>query len=161
MTKQAVNTQKEGLFKSVMLAYFVLVLHVLLMVGLGFLVIFFRGIIHYMLWIFLAGSAAIIASGFYFYKRMKAEGKTVKQMLKTPLLNGRPVEVSLLGGLASFRVGSSTRNFELDTDGVHTVHQIEDSETMRIREITELAKLLENNLITREEYDKAKKRILR
>jgi hypothetical protein len=161
MTKRAANTQKEGLFKSVMLAYFVLVLHVLLIVGLGLLVIFFRGIIHYMLWIFLAGSAAIIGSGYYFYKRMKAQGKTVAQMLKTPLLNGRPVEVNLLGGLASFRVGSPTGNVELDTDAYHTVQQIEDPETMGIREITELAKLLENDMITREEYDKAKKRILK
>ena len=161
MTKRAPTTQKEGLFKSVMLAYFILVLHVLLMVGLGLLVIFFRGIIHYMLWIFLAGSAAIIASGYYFYKRMKAEGKTVTQMLKTPLLNGRPVEVSLLGGLASFRVGPSSGNLELDTEHYRPVNQIEDPETMRIREITELARLLENNMITREEYDKAKKRILK
>jgi hypothetical protein len=161
MTKRAPNTQKESLFKSVMLAYFILVLHVLLMVGLGLLVIFFRGIIQYMLWIFLAGSAAIIASGYYFYKRMKAEGKTVTEMLKTPLLNGRPVEVSLLGGLASFRVGASARNLELDSDGYHEVHQIEDPETIRIREISELAKLLENNMITREEYDKAKKQILK
>ena len=161
MTKQAENKQKEGLFKSVMLAYFVLILHVFLMVGLGLLVIFFRGIIQYMLWIFLAGSAAIIGSGYYFYKRMKAEGKTVKQMLETPLLSGRPVEVSLLGGLASFRVGPSTRNPELGMEGYQSVHQIEDPETIRIREITELAKLLENNLITREEYNKAKKQILK
>jgi hypothetical protein len=69
--------------------------------------------------------------------------------------------VSLLGGLASFRVGSSTRNPELGAEGYQSVHQIEDSETIRFREITELAKLLENNLITREEYDKAKKQILK
>lgn len=161
MTNQAENKQKESLFKSIMLAYFVLVLHVLLMVGLGLLVIFFRGIILYMLWIFIAGSAAIIGSGYYFYKRIKAEGRTVKQMLRTPLLSGRPVEVSFLGGLASIRVGSPTRIPELDANGYHPVQQIEDPETIRIREIAELARLLENNLITREEYDKAKRQILK
>lgn len=161
MTKQAGNNPREGLFKSVMLAYFVLILHVLIMVGLGLLVIFFRGIIQYMLWIFLAGSAAIMGSGYYFYKRMKAEGRTVKQMLETPLLSGRPVEVSLLGGLASFRVGPRAKNPELGTDAYQQKHQIEAPETMRIRDVAELARLLENNLITREEYDKAKKQILK
>jgi hypothetical protein len=159
MAERSGNKQRDGLFKSVMLAYFVLVLHLILMVGLGLLVIFFRGIIQYMLWIFLAGSAAIVGSGYYFYKRMKAEGKTVMQMLKTPLLNGRPIEVSLLGGLASFRVGPHIRNPELDAGGYHAARQIEDPETIRIREITELARLLENNLITREEYDRAKKQL--
>jgi hypothetical protein len=76
-------------------------------------------------------------------------------------LNGRPVEVSLLGGLASFRVGPSTGNIELEADSYHTTRQIEDPETIRIREIKELARLLENNMITREEYDRAKRQILK
>jgi hypothetical protein len=161
MTKRSGNKPGDGLFKSVMLAYFVLVLHVLLIVGLGLLVIFFRGIIQYMFWIFLAGTAAIIGSGYYFYKRIKAEGKTVREMLKTPLLNGRPVEVSLLGGLASFRVGPAAGRPGLEDGEYHSIHQLEDPETIRIREISELARLLENNLITREEYEKAKKQLLK
>lgn len=160
MNKHAANKSGESLFKSVMLAYFILALHVLLIVGLGLLVIFFRGIVQYMLWIFLAGSAAVIASGYYFYKRMKAEGKNVREMLKTPLLNGRAVEVSLLGGLASFRVGPSNKRTEIDAGEYYAPKQLEDADTLRIREISELARLLENNLISREEYEKAKKRIL-
>ena len=64
------SNQGDGLFKSVMLAYMVLVLHVVLMLGLGLLVIFFRGVIQYMLWIFLFGTVAVVASGLYFYRRM-------------------------------------------------------------------------------------------
>jgi hypothetical protein len=161
MTEQAGNKNNDGLFKSVMLAYFILVLHVILMVGLGLLVIFFRGIIQYMLWIFLVGFAAVVGSGIYFYRRMKAQGKTVKEMLRTPLLSGRPVEVSLLGGMASFRVGPSVRNPDIDGGGYYRAPRIEDSETIRVREITELAKLLKNNLITPEEYNEAKKRIFK
>lgn len=161
MIKNAGNKSGDGLFKSVMLAYFVLALHVLLMVMLGLLVLFFRGILQYMMWIFLAGGVAICGSGYYFYKKMKSEGKTVREMLKTPLLNGRPVEVSLLGGLASFRVGPSYRQKQIDNGDYHSIQQLEDPGTVRIREITELARLLENNLITREEYDRAKKQILK
>ena len=161
MTERSGNKPGEGLFKGVMLAYFVLALHVLLLVGLGLLVIFFRGIIQYMFWIFLAGSAAVIGSGYYFYKRMKAEGKTLREMLKTPLLNGRPVEVSLLGGLAAFRIGPSSRQPEIEAGDYHAVHRLEDPATLRIREISELARLLENDLITREEYEKAKQQLFR
>jgi uncharacterized membrane protein YqjE len=39
----------DGLMKSVMMAYLILVLHVVLLMGLGVLVFFFRGIVHYML----------------------------------------------------------------------------------------------------------------
>ena len=144
-----------------MLAYMVLVLHVLLMVGLGLMVIFFRGLAQYMPWIFLLGAVTIIASGVYFYRRMKAQGKTLKQMLSSPLLNGRPVEVSLLGGLASFRVGVPGQAHELDSRMVNPAQQLEDPETVRIRDLTQLANMLEKNLITREEYNQAKKTLFK
>ena len=52
--------QNDGVFKSVLMAYSVLVLHVLLIAGLGLLVLFFRGVIQYMIWIFLGGAAALL-----------------------------------------------------------------------------------------------------
>ncbi len=149
----------DGLFKSVMVAYFVLVLHVFLIIGLGLVVIFFSGIVQYMLWIFLTGVITILASLFYFYRRMKAEGRTLRQMMQSPMFNGQPVEVSLLGGLASFRVGSSGRAAELGADIHHPSNQLEDPGTIRLQEIKELARLFENDLITREEYEKAKHQI--
>jgi hypothetical protein len=158
--KKTVKEKDEGLFKSVMLAYMVLVLHVLLMVVLGLMVIFFRGVVQYMFWIFIAGALAIIISGYYFYRRMKAEGKTLKQMLSSPVLNGRPVEVSFLGGLASFRVGAPGHAPQIESGTANPTQQLEDPETIRIRELTELARMLEKNLITREEYNQAKHALL-
>jgi len=150
----------EGLFKSVMAAYLVLVLHVLLVIGLGLVVIFFSGIVQYMLWIFLAGAVAILASFFYFYRRMKAEGRSLREMMRSPMFNGRPVEISLLGGLASFKVGGSVDGpLELGTDTHNPSLQLEDPEAARLREIKELASLLKDDLITREEYEKAKQHI--
>ena len=158
--KPAIN-QKDGLFKSVMLAYMVLVLHVLLMLGLGLLVIFFRGVLQYMLWIFLFGVVAVVASGFYFYRRMKAEGKTLKETLSSQMFAGRPVEVSLLGGMASFRVGMPGPANGLETRQVGPSHQLEDSKTSQLRDLTQLARLLEEDLITRDEYDEAKKNLFK
>jgi len=154
------NKSSDGLFKSVMLAYVVLVLHVLLMLGLGLLVIFFRGVIQYVLWIFIFGTLAIVASGVYFYRRMKAQGKTLKQTLSSPMFAGRPVEVSFLGGMASLRVGMPGKANRLE-GGVDPVHQLEDSESIRIRDLSQLARLLADDLITRDEYDQAKKNLFK
>jgi hypothetical protein len=155
------SIQRDGLFKSVMLAYMVLILHVMLMLGLGLLVIFFRGVVQYMLWIFILGMVAVVASGLYFYRRMKAEGKTLKQTLSSQMFAGRPVEVSLLGGMASFRVGMPGPANGLETKKVDPTHQLEDPKTSQLRDLTQLARLLEDDLITRDEYDEAKKNLFK
>ncbi len=147
-------------FKSVLMAHLILVLHVLLIVFMVLLVIFFRGIIHYMIWIFLAGCAVIIASGYHFYKRMKAEGKTLREMLNSRYYGERSFEISLLGGLASFKVGKPNNVHQLENDRTNPMRQLEDPDTVRIRELTELVRLLENNMITQDEYNQFKKKII-
>lgn len=148
-------------FKSVLMAHLILVLHVLLIVFMVLLVIFFRGIVNYMIWIFLVGCAAIIASGYHFYKRMKEEGKTLREMLSSRYYGERSFEVSLLGGLASFKVGKPNTVHQLENDQSYPVRQLEDPDTVRIRELTELVRLLENNMITMDEYNEFKKHIIK
>jgi hypothetical protein len=131
----------NGLFKGVMLSYFILVLHVLLLAGIGLMVIFFRGIINYMLWILIGGCVIIIAAAYYIYRRMKEEGKTLKETLSSPIFSGRPVEVSVLGGLASFKMGRPSNMPALSNNQPKQFLQLEDSSSMRIRELTELANL--------------------
>ena len=144
-----------------MLAYFILILHVLLLAGIILLVIFLRGVTQYMLWIFLAGALAIVISGYLFYKRMKAEGRTLKETLRSPLFGGRSVEVSLLGGLASFKVGRPDGSNAIEYDRPPEIRQLEDPHSIQIREISELARLYEKNLITLEEYNKAKRQLFK
>lgn len=150
-----------GLFKGIMLAYFILVLHVLLIAGVGLMVIFFRSIINYMLWILIGGGVIIIAAVYYIYRRMKEEGRTLKETLSSPMFSGRPVEVSVLGGLASFKMGRPSNMPALGNDQSKQILQIEDSNSMRIRELTELANLFENNLISQDEYNIAKRQIFK
>jgi len=154
--------EEDKHFKSVLMAYFILLLHVLLVAGLVLLVIFFRGIINYMIWIFIGGSIAILASGYHFYKRMKAEGKTLRDILSSPQLNGRIVEVNILGGLASFKIGrpDNVPLLESDSSRQHQ-QQLEDPNTIRTKELSELVRLLQNDLITLEEYNKVKRQILK
>ena len=147
--------------KSVMMAYLILVLHVVLLMGLGVLVFFFRGIVHYMLWIVLFGAIAILASGYWFYRRMKAEGRSFRDTLNSPLFRNKTVEVSLLGGLAQFRVGHSNGPPLLDDWRSESTRQLEWSGDSQVQELTELARLLQNGLITPDEYEQAKQKIFR
>jgi hypothetical protein len=153
--------ESDGSVKSVMMAYLVLLLHVSLIGLLGLLVLFFRGVVQYMLWIFLGGSALLAASAWTFYRRMRREGKNLKEILRSPLLGGRSVEVSLLGGLASMKIGRPTNAPMLDTEVVPPRRQLEESGAQRVRDLTELARLLENKMITLEEYEIAKQQLLR
>ena len=154
----------DGLVKSVLLAYLILALHVLLIAGLAILVLFFRGVVNYMLWILIGGIALVAFSLFYFFKRMRAEGRSLREMLKNPIFRGRSVEVSLLGGMATVKLGQPTGQLPaLESDAAIDIPQLEDPEAARNREISELselARLLEKDLITVDEFNKAKRRLL-
>jgi len=153
------NDDSHGMLKSVMMAYAVLVLHVLLIAGLGLLVLFFRGITQYMLWIFLAGAGGVAVSGYLFYRRMKAERRTLQEMLQSPTFGGRAVEVSFLGGLASFRLGPRSTLRELPGRSDEPL-MLEDQEALRNKELETLLRLLDKNLISLEDYQKAKRDLL-
>jgi len=153
------KNHNEGLMTSVMMAYMILILHIFLVMGLGVLVVFFRGIVHYMLWIFLFGALGILASGYWFFRRMKAEGRSLRETLNSPLFRNKTVEVSLLGGLAQFRVGQSNAPPLLDQNFPDASRQLGWSGDSQVQELTELARLLQSGLITPDEYEKAKKKI--
>lgn len=157
------NKDGDGLVKSVLLAYFILALHVLLIAGVAILVLFFRGVVNYMLWIFLGGIALIGFSAFYLFRRMRAEGKSLREMLRNPVFNGRSVEVSLLGGMATVKLGQSSQPTAIGHDAAIDIPRLEDPDASRGREVselTELARLLEKDLITVDEFNKAKRQLL-
>ena len=158
--RQKPKKESDGLLKSVLMAYLVLALHVLVIAMICILVIFFRGIVNYMLWIFLAITLLILGSGYYFYRRMRAEGKNLREMMRSPLFAGRSVEVSFMGGFASIKLNQQGDRMAPAIEAPPVTPQLEDPETQRIRQLTELARLLEKDLISREEYDTAKQQLL-
>lgn len=155
------NKEEDRHLKSVLMAYLILILHVILVAGLIIMVIFFRGILNYMIWVFLGGSAIIIASCYTFYKRMKREKKTLRDMLSSPQNSGRFIELSVLGGFASLKIGGPHYRQALDGRSSGQVKQLEDPDTIRIKELSDLVRLLENNLITLEEYHQYKEDIFK
>ena len=157
------NKAGDGLVKSVLLAYFILALHVLLIAGVAILVIFFRGVVNYMLWVFIGGIALIGFSVFYLFRRMRAEGKSLREILRNPMFNGRSVEVSLLGGMATVKLGQSSQPHAVGHDAAIDILRLEDPDPSRSREVSELAelaRLLEKDLITVDEFNKAKRHLL-
>jgi hypothetical protein len=153
------SKDNDGIFTSVMMAYSILLLHVLLIAGLGLLVLFFRGFIQYIIWIFLGGAAAIFISCYRIYNRMRQEGKTLREALGSPVFNGRPVEISILGGMASFRIGKDTSPHALPDATFTPTYLLEDPASAKFRELSELARLLENDLITLEEFNTVKRQL--
>ncbi len=155
---------KTGVHKSLYFAGLIPIFHIVLIVGVGCLILFFRGIVNYMTWIVLGITALSILITYLVYRRMQREKRTLGDTLNTPAFRGRSVEVSLLGGLASVKIGNSANPGivppALGPAPNQHVLQLEDTVSTRVRELTELAKLLEKDLITLDEYNRTKHEIL-
>ena len=155
-----IDNKREGLFKSIAMAYTILVLHVVLLAALGLLVLFFGGLVQYLLWIVLAGMGLVALSAYLFYRKLRSEGRSLKEAMQSPLFRGRSLEVSFLGGMASLKLGAPVGPAAIEAGGQDAHLELEDPERQRIREIEALAQLLEKSLITPEEFALAKRRVL-
>jgi hypothetical protein len=157
---RAKTQNKSGLFKAIMMSHVVLVLHLLLFAGIGLVVAFVGWVMQYMIWILLAGMLSVALSAYLIYRRMRREGKSIADTLRSPMFRGRSVEVSLLGGFATMRLESGKPDPAIE-ESSQAPMQLEDPETARIREINSLARLVEKKLIAPDEFDMAKQRLLR
>lgn len=158
------NNEISNIANSLVLASSILIFHVILLAGLALLVLFFTGIVNYFIWIFLCGSALISSAVYLFYRYMKKQGGAAfLKILSLPELKGKNVEVNLLGGLASFKIAGENDNNSstmIENKAIPVSRQLENPESRRFRELTELAHLLEKDLITLEEYNYVKKSLL-
>lgn len=149
------------LFKGVMLAHMILGLHVVLICLIGLVVIFFGGIARYWVWIFLGGLGLTAAGAYFVYRRLKAQGRSVMRDLKgVAVPAGSTLEVRFLGGLASVKFDRPAASALPDITAYPAPPLLEDPETQRLRELASLAQLYEKNLLTREEFERAKGTLL-
>ncbi len=156
------KNQGQNLFKAVILTHIILFLHLLIIGGLVLMVIFFRGVTEHMLWVLLGAAGFFILSAFLIYRRIKSKGKKMFHDIEnSSLFQGRSFEVSFLAGLASLKFGRSDGLKTIENQSSEAKFQLEDPDTIRIRELTELARMYEKNLITSEEYKRAKNQILK
>lgn len=150
----------DGLVKGIVLAHVVLVLHLFLFALLGLLVTFLTGVMHYMTWILLGGMVVVALSAYLFYRRLRQQGKSIGEALRSPEFAGRSMEISLLGGMATVRLGKPDATKALPAASGPQPLQLEDPDISNTAQIEALAQLMDEELITPEEFAKAKERLL-
>lgn len=151
-------TGETGIAKNIFIGYFVLILHVLLLVLLVVFIIFFRGLVVYMPWILGGGLALLVLSGIWFYLWMKKGKRSLKEALGDSVAPNRPVEISLLGGMASVRLG--TLGSGRQQYSAESPLQLEDPETSRLRSLDRLMEMYNKELISKEEFALLKQDVL-
>ena len=157
------DKDKDGLFKSIFTAYFILLAHVILLAGVGVTVVLFKGVYHYLPWIMGCIGILVLAIAWIFYRRMRKSSSDIKDILAMPQFRDKTVEVRLLGGLASFKITAKENQPMLIDHHLSTASDrllIENDVNKTQREILKLTALLDKDLITREEFDKARQNII-
>lgn len=149
----ASDPENPGIVKNIFTGYFILILHVLLLVLLGLFVIFFRGLVQYMPWILGGGLVLLISALIWAFVKFKRQRNQVQHMRA----QGRGMEISLLGGLASMRVGGNPGHERWDSSAPL---QLEDPHTTRMRSLEKLMDMYNQELISREEFIRLKQEVL-
>ncbi len=142
-----------------MTAYLILILHVVLIALVGLVVIFLGGIAGYFIWILFGAVLLIALSAFWFYHRMKKQGRQLRDTLNNDAFRGRPVEVSLLDGLVAFRMGGRQSNQPLIEASAQPL-QLAAPESDPLEKLSELARMYEKGLITRQEFEQYKQTLM-
>ena len=151
---------REGLFKSIFTAYFILLLHVFLLAGVGLTVVLFKGVYHYLPWILGGIGVLLVGLVLLIYRRMRESTSNIQSILGAPEFQDRAVEVRLLGGLASFKIKPKEQHSMLLEQHGANSHLIETSVARAERKMLELNTLYEKSLITRQEFDEARQKII-
>lgn len=142
----ASDPENSGIIKNIFTGYLILILHVVLLVVLGFFIIFFRGLVQYMPWILGGGLVLVASILLWLYIRYRRHRNNSIQHVRSP---GRGVEISLLGGLASMRVGGSP---QADGWSGSEPLQLEEPQVSRMRSLERLMDMYNHDLISRAEF---------
>jgi hypothetical protein len=160
------KTDKEGVFKNIFIAYFILLFHVVLLAGIAVFVVLIKGFFEYLPWI-MAGAGLLIALCVWFViRQMRKNSAQIQDILANDQLKNRNVEISFMGGLASFKINSNKEDTGhlLSYSGPDQTSPgprlIESDADRTERKMAQLNALYEKDLITKEEFDQARQSII-
>ena len=151
------NEQNKGFFNGVFLGYLVLLLHILLILGLAAAVVLIKGIYDFRWFILIGGVILVGGSGYLIYRRLKENHRKISDLMNDPTLRDRTLEISLFGGMAAVKLGH--RDNQPKLIDVNEVRQLE-APSSPVKQLSQLANMLEDDLITREEFNRLKKEIV-
>ena len=155
MSRKADNS----IFKSLLAAFSILIMHVLLIAFIAGLVLLFYGMVNHMVWVVL-GLVCLLAGAYWIFRRIKSQGKELRNMAGDSF-RGKAIEISFLGGVATFKIDDSQANQRISSDTSIPPQLLEGPKASSAETLTELAGLYEKNLITHEEFLKAKENIFK
>jgi hypothetical protein len=155
------TSHNSDVLRGILFFQLIVVSQIIVIALLAMVVFFIKGFAEFFYWIVFGGAAVVGLTSFWVYRRFKKKGlKTVTDAIHSPDLQGRQVEVRVLGGLLSVKLGGDQpHSAALSNPLIQHRGQLEDPETVRIRELAELSRLLEKNLITPEEFKRSKARL--
>jgi len=151
----------KNIITGVFLGYIVLLLHVLLILGLGFTVVLIKGFYDFRWLFFILGIGLIGGSGYLFYKRLKDSNRSLREAMNDPALRDRTLEISLLGGMASVKLGHKDEHAkQIEVSDRVEIRQLEAPQVSQVQELGELVKMLEKDLLTPDEFSRMKKELI-
>ncbi len=154
------NYNNSGLFKSIFTAYFIVLLHVVLIAGIGVTIILFKGLYQYLPWVMGGIALLVMVISVLLYQRIKNNSAQIKDILAMPQFQDRTVEIKLLGGIASFKITPETNQQALIDHSYSNTLMIENNINKTEQKILRLTTLFEKDIITKEEFEKAKQNII-
>ena len=151
----------DGEVRGVFLGTFVVLLHIGL-VSLATLFIMVLGsLFEYRLFLFLGTVGLVGCAGYAFYRRFDSHAKQVLAVWRDPAIRGRSLEVSLLGGAASLRIGRAEDDrAALPAAPVGGQLLAPEGDSGRVRDLVRLADLYECGHISEEEFARLKRGLL-
>jgi hypothetical protein len=160
------KTDKEGVFKNIFIAYFILLFHVVLLAGIAVFVVLIKGFFEYLPWI-MAGAGLLVALCVWLViRQMRKNSAQIQDILSNEQLKHRNVEISFMGGLASFKVQSNAEDTRRlltypEPDNLSPDTRLIETDTDKAkRKMNQLNALYEKDLITKEEFDQARQSII-
>lgn len=153
--------KKEGLFRSIFTAFIILFLHLLLLAGAGVTIILFKGLYNYLPWVMGTTGLLVIGLACLFYQRIKNSTSDIRQILSMPEFRDRTVEIRLIGGLASLKIEAATgSNAMIEQAPIPGKLAIDLDENNIETRILRLNNMYERQIISRDDFEKAKQEIL-
>jgi predicted nucleic acid-binding Zn ribbon protein len=116
----------------------------------------------------MAGAGLLIALCVWLViRQMRKNSQQIQDIMSNEQLKNRNVEVSFMGGLASFKINSKEQDTgrllaspEPDNHSSEDIRLIETDADRAERKMNQLNALYEKDLITKEEFDKARQSII-
>lgn len=156
-THMSTKDKDSSLTGGIFLAYSIIILHALIVAFLFMLIIFFQGIIHYMMWIVIGGIGLTFISGWYFFRRLKKNSQKLKDILNDPAFSGRTLEIAFLGGSAVLKVSPQLEQpIALGYEPTIALPHPDDVNKKSMDDLKRFTDLLEKKLITEEEFIRLK-----